>query len=169
MNFEAAALGKQKSAYRCACSRLHSPSLPKGTGNTPVQHSCASGSGGSRSLYISCVGRSESVNASLQRFLFPVHHHVPRSPGLIAAPAGLQLSESVVRKRSPRTGPGFRISDDHGIFAVAIQFLSDADWQPFRLLVGYRVQRRDAAHDRGQQFSNDRHHYILDDLWSWQL
>ena len=65
--------------------------------------------------------RSESNNAPLlQRYLFQVYQHSPRTPGLIAACAGLQLSEPSLWKRSPCTGPRFRISHDHGIFAVAI-------------------------------------------------
>ena len=64
-----------------------------------------------------------------------------------------------------RTCPQFRISDDHFIFAVAIQFLAEPDWHPFRFHVGYRVQ----WHDTGQQFSNDRYHYILVHLRSRQL
>jgi hypothetical protein len=126
-------------------------------------------------VYISCVRRSESIHAPLHSDdLLPFYNHFPGSPRLIAAPviaaaAGLRLSESALWKRSPCTRPRFRISVDHCFFAVVIQFLSEPDWQRFRFLVGRRIQWHDNNHDSGQQFSNNGYHYILDDFWPWQL
>ena len=49
-----------------------------------------------------------------------LYYHSPRSPDPVAVSVGLQLSESALRKRSPRACPRFRISDDNCIFAVAV-------------------------------------------------